>query len=36
MSFSLHTGSLPLLISMPHIGTDIPAEMQAHLVPRAD
>ena len=35
MSFALHTGSLPLLISMPHIGTDIPADMQAHLVPRA-
>ena len=35
MSFSLHTGSLPLLISMPHIGTEIPADLQAHLVPRA-
>jgi len=35
MSFTLHTGSLPLLISMPHIGTDIPADMQAHFVPRA-
>ena len=35
MSFTLHTGGLPLLISMPHIGTDIPAEMQAHFVPRA-
>ena len=35
MSFTLPTGTLPLLISMPHIGTDIPADMQAHLVPRA-
>jgi N-formylglutamate deformylase len=35
MSFSLHTGSLPLLISMPHIGTAIPADLQTHLVPRA-
>ena len=35
MSFSLHTGSLPLLISMPHIGTEIPADLKAHLVPRA-
>ena len=35
MSFTLHTGSLPLLISMPHIGTEIPADLQARLVPRA-
>jgi len=35
MSFTLHTGSLPLLISMPHIGTAIPAELQPQFVPRA-
>lgn len=35
MSFTLHTGSLPLLISMPHIGTAIPADIQAGFVARA-
>lgn len=35
MSFTLHKGSLPLLISMPHIGTEIPTRMQADYVPRA-
>lgn len=27
--FHLHQGSVPLLVSMPHIGTDIPAELKA-------
>ena len=35
MSFSLHTGSVPLLVSMPHIGTQIPDHLQAHYTPRA-
>jgi N-formylglutamate deformylase len=33
--FTLHCGSSPLLVSMPHIGTEIPAELQADFVPRA-
>lgn len=28
-SFDLHTGSLPLLISMPHVGTEIPSALHA-------
>jgi N-formylglutamate deformylase len=35
MSFELHRGSAPLLVSMPHIGTAIPADLQARYVPRA-
>lgn len=35
MSFSLHRGSAPLLVSMPHAGTDIPAALQPAYVPRA-
>jgi N-formylglutamate deformylase len=35
MSFELHRGSAPLLVSMPHIGTAIPAELRARYVPRA-
>ncbi len=35
MSFSLCRGNSPLLVSMPHIGTDIPANLQAAYVPRA-
>ena len=35
MSFSLHQGHAPLLISMPHLGTTIPAELQRTYVPRA-
>ncbi len=32
---TLQQGSVPLLVSMPHIGTDIPADLRAHYVPRA-
>jgi N-formylglutamate deformylase len=35
MSFSLHRGSAPLLVSMPHIGTEIPPELRGRYVPRA-
>lgn len=35
MSFSLRRGSVPLLVSMPHVGTDIPAELRVRYVPRA-
>ena len=34
-SYSLRQGTSPLLVSMPHIGTHIPLELQAHYVPRA-
>lgn len=33
--FHLHQGSAPLLVSMPHIGTEIPADLRAHYVPHA-
>src|SRR5215208_8119707 len=35
MSFILNPGRAPLLVSMPHIGTDIPDELRAAYVPRA-
>ena len=35
MSFSLHRGSSPLLVSIPHLGTEIPREMQPLYSPRA-
>jgi N-formylglutamate deformylase len=35
MSLKLNIGSAPLLVSMPHIGTEIPEELQAGYVPRA-
>ncbi len=35
MTFQLHQGRVPLLVSMPHIGTDIPAELQSAYQPRA-
>ncbi len=35
MSFTLHGGSSALLVSLPHIGTDIPAQLQPAYVPRA-
>jgi N-formylglutamate deformylase len=35
VSFTLHQGHAPLLISMPHLGTAIPAELQGTYVPRA-
>ncbi|WP_018152068.1 N-formylglutamate deformylase [Leeia oryzae] len=33
--FSLHQGSIPLLISMPHVGTEIPADILAQMEPVA-
>lgn len=35
MSFTLHGGTSPLLVSMPHIGTEVPCELQNAYVPRA-
>ena len=35
MSFTLRHGQVPLLVSMPHLGTLIPAELQSSYVPRA-
>ena len=35
MSFELHRGSAPLLVSMPHVGTQIPDELKPGYVPRA-
>ena len=34
-SFTLHRGSTPLLISFPHVGTEIPPDLQARYTPRA-
>ena len=33
--FTLHRGHTPLLLSLPHVGTDIPDDIAAALVPRA-
>ncbi len=33
--FTLHPGTVPLLVSMPHIGTHIPTELQDAYEPRA-
>lgn len=33
--FTLHRGACPLLVSLPHVGTEIPADMQPAFVPRA-
>ncbi|CAB3788581.1 hypothetical protein LMG28614_02719 [Paraburkholderia ultramafica] len=33
--FSLHQGSLPFLISIPHLGTQIPADIAATMTPAA-
>jgi N-formylglutamate deformylase len=33
--FTLHRGRTPLLISVPHVGLDIPPELAARMVPRA-
>ncbi|MFG6413207.1 N-formylglutamate deformylase [Roseateles sp. DC23W] len=33
--FQLQQGRVPLLISLPHVGTDIPADIGERLVPRA-
>lgn len=35
MSFTLHPGTQPILVSMPHIGTDIPLDLQSSFVSRA-
>ena len=35
MSFIVDRGTAPLLVSMPHTGTDIPAELRERYVPRA-
>lgn len=35
MSFDLHPGRIPLLVSIPHLGTRIPDELQAGYSPRA-
>jgi N-formylglutamate deformylase len=35
MSFSLHQGTVPLLVSMPHTGTDIPPALQDDYAERA-
>jgi N-formylglutamate deformylase len=35
MTFTLRIGSQPILVSMPHVGTAIPSELQGDYVPRA-
>ncbi len=35
MSFRLNQGRVPLLISLPHVGTEIPPDLHPRLVPRA-
>lgn len=35
MTFTLHAGSVPMLVSMPHIGTEVPLDLQSSFVPRA-
>lgn len=35
MDFQFKAGSIPLLVSMPHVGTDIPDEIAAGLTPQA-
>ncbi|HET9821070.1 MAG TPA: N-formylglutamate deformylase [Burkholderiaceae bacterium] len=35
MSFTLHRGTTPLLISLPHVGTEIPSDQRGRYVPRA-
>ena len=34
-SYTLHCGTLPLLISIPHLGTELPPEFSAHMSPAA-
>ncbi len=34
-SYTLHRGTAPLLLSLPHVGTVIPADLQALYTPRA-
>ncbi|MBW8837942.1 MAG: N-formylglutamate deformylase, partial [Burkholderia sp.] len=33
--FTLHRGNLPMLISIPHLGTQIPADIAATMTPTA-
>jgi hypothetical protein len=33
--FTLHRGTRPLLVSVPHVGTEIPAELKDRFVARA-
>lgn len=33
--FTLHRGTRPLLLSLPHVGTELPDEVRAALLPRA-
>lgn len=35
MTFHLHRGSVPLLVSIPHMGTEIPADLRSNFVQRA-
>jgi N-formylglutamate deformylase len=35
MDFRFKAGSIPLLVSIPHVGTDIPDDIAAHLAPCA-
>jgi N-formylglutamate deformylase len=35
MNYTLHRGTAPVLVSMPHIGTEIPAELRNRYVERA-
>jgi N-formylglutamate deformylase len=35
MNFILNRGTSPLLVSMPHIGTDVPQELRSDYAPRA-
>ncbi|MES2296498.1 MAG: N-formylglutamate deformylase [Pseudomonadota bacterium] len=35
MDFQFKAGSIPLLVSMPHVGTDIPDDIAARLAPHA-
>ncbi|MDO9201265.1 MAG: N-formylglutamate amidohydrolase, partial [Hydrogenophaga sp.] len=30
-TYTLHPGSVPLLISIPHLGTDLPPEFATHM-----
>lgn len=34
-SYTLKPGTAPLLISMPHAGTELPAELAGRMTPRA-
>ena len=34
-TYSLHRGTTPLLVSLPHVGTKLPADLVSRVVPRA-